>query len=230
MKYRDAARLLAYYRYWADDLFKKGRFRDTCAIIEKLGHTRAVKLQREAWISEAAYGQMNPGEMDRETEDDIRRQHERPVRESGNGQTGQEEDNDDDLYSVPNRTNVPSAAGNGAGTTSAAPQKQWQQDDPNSLFKGGFPDSDDDLMMDDDDDFDLDALLAEQRSNGKLVAATTNNTMAPVPVATSKPLPKTGSHNGPPPPDEYDGPPPPDEEDDFEAEMEALRDLGPPDE
>lgn len=172
---------------------------------------------------------MNPDEMDKETEEDIRRQHERPAGESGNTQNGQEEDNDDDLYSVPNRTNAPAMAGNGAGATSAAPQKQWQPDDPNSLFKGGFPDSDDDLMMDDDDDFDLEALLAEQRSNAKSGAATTNTTAVPAPTATSKPPTKTSSYNGPPPPDEYDGPPPPDgDEDDFEAEMEAMRELGSP--
>ncbi|ESZ95167.1 hypothetical protein SBOR_4467 [Sclerotinia borealis F-4128] len=51
-EYSDAARLLAFYQLWLDDLFPKAKFRDALAMVEKLGHKRMIQSARMDWIDE----------------------------------------------------------------------------------------------------------------------------------------------------------------------------------
>ena len=52
MQYSDAARLLAFYQLWLDDLFPKARFLDALAMVEKAGHKRQLQTMRMEWINE----------------------------------------------------------------------------------------------------------------------------------------------------------------------------------
>jgi replication fork protection complex subunit Csm3/Swi3 len=40
------------YQLWLDDLYPRAKFGDGLTIIEKLGHSRQMQLQRKAWIEE----------------------------------------------------------------------------------------------------------------------------------------------------------------------------------
>ncbi|KAI5778903.1 replication fork protection component Swi3-domain-containing protein [Geopyxis carbonaria] len=170
-EYKDAARLLSYYQLWADDMFKKGKFRDTLKIIEKLGHSKSMRATRKDWIYEdpnapaplreygpeagakpweAEYGRGVTGGFGVTTEGTAAPTVLAAAREPA-------ADNDDDLYSVPAR---PAVQGSifGSSAAAAAPVP----DDPNALFKGSAPaleDSDDDMV----DDAEIEALLAAQK-------------------------------------------------------------------
>ncbi|KAI9648953.1 chromosome segregation in meiosis- protein [Ciborinia camelliae] len=50
--YSDAARLLAFYQLWLDDLFPKAKFLDALAMVEKLGHKKMIQSARMDWINE----------------------------------------------------------------------------------------------------------------------------------------------------------------------------------
>jgi replication fork protection complex subunit Csm3/Swi3 len=52
VQYSDAARLLAFYQLWLDDLFPKARFLDALAMVEKTGHKRQMQTMRMEWINE----------------------------------------------------------------------------------------------------------------------------------------------------------------------------------
>jgi replication fork protection complex subunit Csm3/Swi3 len=148
-EYRDAERLLSYYQHWADELFRKGKFRDTLSIIEKIGHSRTMKWEREAWLMESREGKPKDAENDPTGEqllpDDI--------------PPNSEELDDAELYSVPKET-VPK---------STAP-KQLDVQDPEALFRGAFDDSDEDMMGGPDDD-ELEALLAAEAEKRTLLVA-----------------------------------------------------------
>ncbi|TAQ86626.1 hypothetical protein B7494_g5048 [Chlorociboria aeruginascens] len=51
-EYSDAAKLLAFYQLWLDDLFPKARFLDALAMVEKMGHKRQLQVARMEWINE----------------------------------------------------------------------------------------------------------------------------------------------------------------------------------
>ncbi|KAF7862643.1 hypothetical protein EAF04_007516 [Stromatinia cepivora] len=51
-EYSDAARLLAFYQLWLDDLFPKAKFADALAMVEKLGHKKMIQSARMDWINE----------------------------------------------------------------------------------------------------------------------------------------------------------------------------------
>lgn len=51
-EYSDAARLLAFYQLWLDDLFPKAKFSDALAMVEKLGHKKMIQSARMDWINE----------------------------------------------------------------------------------------------------------------------------------------------------------------------------------
>lgn len=51
-QYSDAARLLAFYQLWLDDLFPKARFLDALAMVEKMGHKKRMQSMRMEWINE----------------------------------------------------------------------------------------------------------------------------------------------------------------------------------
>ncbi|EFQ26865.1 replication Fork Protection Component Swi3 [Colletotrichum graminicola] len=76
-EFSDAARLLAFYQLWLDDLFPKAKFLDALAMVEKAGHKKQIALKRMDWINE---GKPKPWE-----EDDDKM-------EKGNESTGQKKD------------------------------------------------------------------------------------------------------------------------------------------
>lgn len=51
-QYGDIARMLNMYQLWLDDLYPRAKFADALAIIEKVGHTKRMQVDRKAWIDE----------------------------------------------------------------------------------------------------------------------------------------------------------------------------------
>lgn len=51
-EFSDTARLLSFYQLWLDDLYPKAKFLDALGMVEKAGHTRAMRLARMDWINE----------------------------------------------------------------------------------------------------------------------------------------------------------------------------------
>jgi len=51
-QFSDAARLLAFYQLWLDDLFPKAKFLDALAMVEKVGHRKFLTKYRLDWINE----------------------------------------------------------------------------------------------------------------------------------------------------------------------------------
>jgi replication fork protection complex subunit Csm3/Swi3 len=165
---------LSYYQLWADDLFKKARFRDTLQIIEKLGHTRTLRSQREEWIEEA-----RGAKRDR---NDMKYLHERTATSETKGtrrgstdsadDVGENGPNDDDLYSLPTGRAAPGAK----QTNKQASGNRDVEHNPDALFLGGMMD-DSDEEMENFEFEDLDALIEAERqkavsrngANGKTV-------------------------------------------------------------
>ena len=52
MQYGDIARMLNMYQLWLDDLYPRAKFADALAIIEKVGHTKRMQVDRKAWMDE----------------------------------------------------------------------------------------------------------------------------------------------------------------------------------
>lgn len=52
LQYGDIARMLNMYQLWLDDLYPRAKFADALAIIEKVGHTKRMQVDRRAWIDE----------------------------------------------------------------------------------------------------------------------------------------------------------------------------------
>ncbi len=52
LQYGDIARMLNMYQLWLDDLYPRAKFADALAIIEKVGHTKRMQVDRKAWIDE----------------------------------------------------------------------------------------------------------------------------------------------------------------------------------
>jgi replication fork protection complex subunit Csm3/Swi3 len=44
--------MLNTYQLWLDDLYPRAKFADALAIIEKVGHTKRMQVDRKAWIDE----------------------------------------------------------------------------------------------------------------------------------------------------------------------------------
>ncbi|PWW75540.1 Swi3-domain-containing protein [Tuber magnatum] len=146
-EYRDAAKLLSYYQLWADDLYKKAKFRDTLQIIEKLGHSRRMKMEREGWIMDD--NKKTSGDTQKEALDQGR-----PGTKIAPGILGEEvPPDDDDLYSRPAGAVAPTTGNDGA------------------LFLGG-PVSDSEEEDFGPDDNELDALMDEMATGVAAVGAT----------------------------------------------------------
>ncbi|KAJ4354937.1 chromosome segregation in meiosis- protein [Ascochyta clinopodiicola] len=64
-EYGDIARMLNMYQLWLDDLYPRAKFADALAIIEKVGHTKRMQVDRKAWIDEG-----KPGRDTEQDEDD----------------------------------------------------------------------------------------------------------------------------------------------------------------
>ena len=44
--------MLNMYQLWLDDLYPRAKFADALSIIEKVGHTKRMQVDRKAWIDE----------------------------------------------------------------------------------------------------------------------------------------------------------------------------------
>lgn len=133
-------------------MFKKAKFRDTLAIIEKLGHTRGIKKVREEWIGERRHEAREKAGVRAEDPEELQERIERRA-----AKRVVDGDDEDDLYTTP-------------GIVDKGKGKETETRDPNALFLGGGQDSDDDMPDGDDDDFDIEALKALE------AAGTTNTT------------------------------------------------------
>ncbi|KAF8453621.1 replication fork protection component Swi3-domain-containing protein [Terfezia claveryi] len=127
-EYRDAARILAFYQLWADDLYRKATFKDTISIIEKLGHTKRVQIARNQYLDDYL-----PKSIPPEIEAEIARQE--------NGKEGPQ-DIDDDLYEVPT-------------PWKPRPSNTVQDGNGGSLFLGGEDSDDDPLGAPDNSELDV---------------------------------------------------------------------------
>jgi replication fork protection complex subunit Csm3/Swi3 len=151
---------LSYYQLWADDLFKKARFRDTLQIVEKLGHTRTLRSQREEWIEEA-----RGAKRDR---NDMKYLHERTATSETKGtrrgstenadDVGENGPNDDNLYSLSTGRAAPGVK----QTNKQASGNRDVEHNPDALFLGGMMD-DSDEEMENFEFEDLDALIEAER-------------------------------------------------------------------
>lgn len=60
----DLAAILDYYQLWLHELFPKARFGDALAMVAKVGHKRAVRDARRAWLEGARFPDASPGRAD----------------------------------------------------------------------------------------------------------------------------------------------------------------------
>jgi replication fork protection complex subunit Csm3/Swi3 len=66
LQYGDIARMLNMYQLWLDDLYPRAKFADALSIIEKVGHTKRMQVDRKAWIDEG-----KPRRTREDDEDDL---------------------------------------------------------------------------------------------------------------------------------------------------------------
>ena len=76
MQYGDIARMLNMYQLWLDDLYPRAKFADALAIIEKVGHTKRMQVDRRAWMDE---GKPKHARDDSEEYHDAHVPHEAPA-------------------------------------------------------------------------------------------------------------------------------------------------------
>lgn len=222
VEYENAARLLSYYQLWADDLFKKAKFRDTVKIIEKLGHTRTIQEVRRSYIDEARMSKNKEKERVY-GDDEIMRESgaEKDVQNEDGGEKAKVQEvgttNDDDLYAAPPSRPQSLKAANGNSNPNGSAT-------PNPLFLGSVDDDSDENFGDAPDDDELDALMdAATVGAGKNAEDEFEDDMDALMSAaaeeaertTIKPLGKPAPQL---PPSQLEPP-----VDDFEDEMEALR-------
>ncbi|KAF2863708.1 Swi3-domain-containing protein [Piedraia hortae CBS 480.64] len=55
-EFTDMSRLLDMYQLWLDDLYPRAKFRDGLETIEKLGHSKRLKVMRKEWIDATKSG------------------------------------------------------------------------------------------------------------------------------------------------------------------------------
>jgi len=165
-EYSDISRLLSTYQLWLDDLFPKAKFRDALQIVEKVGHTKRMQVERRVWLDET-----KPHRRDQSPVGDEDGAFTMSgALPQGHGQAGEEQDavgtRDDD----PTGTLVQRSGGDHASMGSGDNDIP-EDDDLDDIFaeheastanpppqgkQGPFED-------DSEDEDDLDALLAEQR-------------------------------------------------------------------
>lgn len=58
--------MLNLYQLWLDDLYPRAKFADALAIVEKVGHTKRMQVDRKAWIDEG-----KPKHITEQEEDDL---------------------------------------------------------------------------------------------------------------------------------------------------------------
>jgi replication fork protection complex subunit Csm3/Swi3 len=146
LQFSDVARLLRLYQLWLDDLYPRAKFADGLTIIEKLGHSKRMQMQRKAWI--------NAGRPNESVED-------------GRDATPVTENDDDDFVERPQ-------AEHGGEILRAASEESEGSVDPFDLDlgrrnEGGGADATTDgakgtSNQDEPDEDELDALLAAEET------------------------------------------------------------------
>jgi replication fork protection complex subunit Csm3/Swi3 len=68
-EFSDVARLLNYYQLWLDDLFPRAKFADGLVMIEKVGHTKRMAINRKEWIDEGKPGYARDKTLRKEQEE-----------------------------------------------------------------------------------------------------------------------------------------------------------------
>ncbi|KAH6648676.1 replication fork protection component Swi3-domain-containing protein [Truncatella angustata] len=184
-EFSDTAKLLSFYQLWLDDLYPKAKFLDALGMVEKAGHTGAMRMARMDWINE---GKPKHHLDENEDEDLLGRPEGRnaakfPARvapifqNSGRPKTPSILDDDlfrdDDLYDATprnSRNNAASAATNGgAGDVpgdeddldALMAEEEAQRVATTSIFGNGETSRKLQSRPAEPDDDDLDALMAE---------------------------------------------------------------------
>ena len=68
-EFSDVAKLLNYYQLWLDDLFPRAKFADGLVIIEKVGHSKRMAINRKQWIDEGKPGYARDKHLRKEQEE-----------------------------------------------------------------------------------------------------------------------------------------------------------------
>ncbi|KIW20318.1 hypothetical protein PV08_00893 [Exophiala spinifera] len=55
-EFSDVARLLNYYQLWLDNLYPRAKFADGLQLVEKVGHSKRMRIMRKEWIDEGKPG------------------------------------------------------------------------------------------------------------------------------------------------------------------------------
>ena len=79
--------MLNMYQLWLDDLYPRAKFADALAIIEKVGHTKRMQVDRKAWIDEGKPRhtmEKNEDDLDANVPDEV------PVQNQQQNMEGQE--------------------------------------------------------------------------------------------------------------------------------------------
>ena len=153
-EFSDVAKLLNYYQLWLDDLFPRAKFADGLVMIEKVGHSKTMAINRKEWIDEGKPGYARDKNLRREQEEYEKANEDGalPPKPSRN----ENEDPDDMFFADSNKDKE---ATNGDlpedDELDALLAEQAARDSPQKPLR---------QTVDSEGEDDLDALLAEQES------------------------------------------------------------------
>lgn len=57
-EFSDAAKLLNYFQLWLDDLYPRAKFADGLQMVEKVGHSKKMRVMRREWINESKHKEL----------------------------------------------------------------------------------------------------------------------------------------------------------------------------
>ncbi|KAI6797765.1 hypothetical protein KC361_g3724 [Hortaea werneckii] len=159
-EFSDIERLLNMYQLWMDDMYPRAKFRDAVTMVEKVGHSKRMQINRRGWMDAtkpyrrkdsperledvAMGGDRSPGGGDDIF--DRRANDEQQTRRQGEQSNGHGVPGDDDLDAL-------MAEKDGENQNNASQQQEQRRSKP----PGPFEEEDDDDGPDEDE---LDALLA----------------------------------------------------------------------
>jgi len=235
-KIHDLGKIVAFYQLWADNLYPKATFRDSLAIIEKLGHSKTMKAHRLGLIQNYK-DSMFEIEGEKNTGDDTANKTQAGVEKqtSRNTQTREENtnDEDDDLHLYTNDATTSRRTINKDSLFLDDDDEDGDEEDDDNVpintrsrrqldpiasnastdkDNGKDKDGDKHDEEEEDEDFDLDEMLAQsEQMHQETIRKSNNDTPSAVkPQVTT--APKTTAKKS-------------QEQDDFDDEMEAMAAL-----
>ncbi|TKA23356.1 hypothetical protein B0A50_07564 [Salinomyces thailandicus] len=172
-EFSDVSRLLNMYQLWLDDLYPRAKFRDALTMVEKLGHSKRMQINRRAWmdVTKPNRTEASPeriGDVEMSGALDGLPEHEMSRAQSAEDNVFSE---DTDIAprnaepgvvrqdEIPEEDDLDALMAADTGTTRGG-TGQRQQQQPNTKQKGPFEEDDDGP-----DEDELDALLAESNSS-----------------------------------------------------------------